>query len=117
LRAASSGIDAVLGLEVMRQVIYIDRLNIAPDGIFHLHPITRVLERNPLDAIVVLSHNKRSGRRNRSGGSIRIHRAASTAIRSLSVICGTGGIGRGSSRRRAMDSVVLSNLLRAGGWV
>lgn len=57
LAAASSGVHAVFRLEFRAQSINIDRFNIASDGIFHLDTIPRVLERDPLNTIVVLTND------------------------------------------------------------
>lgn len=72
LGATSSGINAILLLELGRQVIGSDRLNITPDGVLQLDTIARVLKRDPLDAIAVLPHNQRGGCWDRSGCSIRV---------------------------------------------
>jgi len=60
LAATGSRIYAVLRLEFRRQCVNIHRLDIASNRIFHLDAITRIFESNPLNSIVVLSHNQRS---------------------------------------------------------
>lgn len=72
LGAASARVYTVLGLEVLRQLVNIDRLDIAADGVLHLDPVARVLKRDPLHTILVLSHNKGSGGRNGTRRGIRV---------------------------------------------
>lgn len=61
LAAASTWVNAVLALKVGAQVVNVDSLNIAADGIFHLDTISRVLKGNPLNPILVLSDNQWCG--------------------------------------------------------
>ena len=57
-------IHAILILELGTERVHIDRLDIAPDAILHLYPISRVLKSNPLYPIAVLSDHKGSRGRN-----------------------------------------------------
>lgn len=66
LLAAGAWVDAVLVLEISAQLVDVDRLDIAADGILHLDAITRVLKGDPLNSIVVLSNHKWRSRWNRS---------------------------------------------------
>jgi len=72
LGAASARVYTVLGLEVLRQLVNIDRLDIAADGVLHLDPVARVLKRDPLNAVLVLSNNQRCGCRNGTRCSIGV---------------------------------------------
>lgn len=58
--AAGARIHTVLCLELLAEVVHINRFDIASDCIFHFHAVSRILERNPLYAIVILPYNKRS---------------------------------------------------------
>jgi hypothetical protein len=55
--ATCARVYAVLSLEVLRQLVDVDRLDIAANGVFHLDAITRVLERYPLHSVLVLPHD------------------------------------------------------------
>lgn len=55
LGAACAGVNAVLRLEVLGKFFDIDGLDVATDGVLHLDAVTRVLESNPLDPILVLA--------------------------------------------------------------
>lgn len=70
--AAGARVDTVLGFEVLGKLVNIDGLNITADGVLHLHPVARILESNPLNPVLVLSYNKRSGCGNRARSSIGI---------------------------------------------
>ena len=70
--AASSGVDTVLGLELWAQSINIDRFHIASDGVFHLNAVARILKRDPLHTIVILSHNKWCSCRNWTWSRVRV---------------------------------------------
>lgn len=74
--AAGSRINAIFGLELGRQMVHIDRFHITSDRVFHLHPISRILKRDPLHTIIVLAHHQRRGCGNRSWGCIRIRSAS-----------------------------------------
>jgi hypothetical protein len=56
---ASPGINAVLCSEVRAQLVRIHRFHVATYRVLHLDTITRILKRNPLNSIVVLSHYQR----------------------------------------------------------
>lgn len=59
LRAASARVDAVLRLEVARELVRVDRLDIAADSVLHLDAVARVFKCNPLHPIVILPHHER----------------------------------------------------------
>ena len=95
---ACSRIHAVLLLELCAEVISIHRLHVASDGVLHLDAVTRVLECDPLNAVVVLSHDKWGCRWNRSRCSVRV--------------------GAGSTRSSLMESVIRSGRSgRTSAWV
>lgn len=73
LGAACARVDAVLTLELLGQLIDIDGLNVAADGIFHLDSVARVFKRDPLNAVLILLDNKRCSGRNGTRCSIRVH--------------------------------------------
>lgn len=73
LIAASAGIHAVFLLKILGKLLDVDRLDVAPDGVFHLNSVARVLESNPLDAILVLPYNEWGGGRNGAWRSVRIN--------------------------------------------
>lgn len=73
LRAAGSWVNAILLLELGRQLIGIDRFNVASNGVLHLNSIAGVLESNPLNTIAVLSHNQWSSRGNGTWCGIRVN--------------------------------------------
>jgi len=60
LGATGARIDAVLSLEVLGKLINIDRLDVTADRVLHLDPVTRILECDPLYAILILPYYKRS---------------------------------------------------------
>jgi hypothetical protein len=66
LGAARPRVDTVLGLEVLGKIFDVDGFNVAADGVLHLDTVARVLERNPLNAVLVLSHDQRRGGGNRT---------------------------------------------------
>jgi hypothetical protein len=70
LAAAGSRINTIFRLEFWTQSLDIHRLDIAPNCVFHLNAVARVLECNPLNPIVILSHNKWCSRGNRAWRSI-----------------------------------------------
>lgn len=57
LAATSTRIDAIFRLEFWVELINIDGFDIASNGVFHLDTVSRVLKRNPLNAVVVLSNH------------------------------------------------------------
>lgn len=67
LGAACSRVDAVLLLKLWRQLVNVDRLDIAADRVLHLDPVPRVLESDPLNAIAVLPDHERGCRGDRPG--------------------------------------------------
>jgi hypothetical protein len=72
LGAASTRVHTVLSLEVLRKLVNIDRLDVAANSVLHLDPVTGVLKCDPLNTILVLSNNQRSGRRNGTRGSVGV---------------------------------------------
>ena len=72
LATARPRIDTVLGFEFWRQALHIDRFDVTSDRVFHLDAIARVLERNPLHAIAVLSNHERCRGGNGTWGSVGI---------------------------------------------
>lgn len=57
LGAASSGINTVLLLELGGELLNVDRLDIATDGVLHLDSVPGVFESDPLNTVAVLSDN------------------------------------------------------------
>ena len=76
--AAGARVDTVFVLEFRIQALDIDGFHIASDGVFHLDPVTRVFESDPLYTVVVLSNNERSRGWDWSGCCIGIHSACRT---------------------------------------
>lgn len=72
-RAAGTRVDAVVLLELRRQVVGRHRLDIATDRVLHLDAVAGVLESNPLHAVLVLAHNQRCCRRDRAGSGVGVH--------------------------------------------
>jgi hypothetical protein len=72
LSAARARVHAVLGPEVCRQFINVDRFNIAPNSVLHLHAITRIFESDPLHTALILPNDQRSCGRNRARCSIGV---------------------------------------------
>jgi hypothetical protein len=70
---ARTRVHTVFRLEVLWERFCVDRLDIASDCVFHLDAVSRILKRNPLYSVIVLSHHKRSGCGNRTWSSIWIH--------------------------------------------
>lgn len=62
LGAAGARVDAVLRLEVLRQGLDVDVLDVAADGVLHLDAVARVLEGYPLHAVGVLPDDEGRGR-------------------------------------------------------
>lgn len=79
LGAACSRVDTVLLLEFGGEIVSVDRFNIASNGVLHLDTVSRVLKRNPLNTIAVLSHNQRSSSGNGSWCSVGINSRCSVA--------------------------------------
>ena len=61
LGAAGARVDAVLSLEVLRQGLDVNVLDVAADGVLHLDAVAGVLEGDPLDAVCVLPDDERRG--------------------------------------------------------
>lgn len=70
---AGTWVHTVLCLELWWKCVCVYRLNVATNRVFHLHSVSRVLERNPLHAILVLSNDKRCCGRNWPRGSVGIN--------------------------------------------
>lgn len=77
LGAAGSGVNTVLRLELGRELIRVDRLDIATDGVLHLDAVARVLERDPLHSVLVLSDDQRCGGGDRAGRRVGVDAAGS----------------------------------------
>ena len=73
LCTACAGVDTVLCLELAGKFIDVDRLHIASNSVLHLDAIARILEGNPLDTILILSHDKWGCCRDWSRRSIRVY--------------------------------------------
>ena len=71
--AASARVYTVLSLEVLRELVNVDRLYVATNGVLHLDSVAGILKRDPLYTVLVLSHNKRSSGRNGTRRSIRVN--------------------------------------------
>ena len=80
--AARAWVNAVFGLEFRAQGIHADRLHVASDGVLHLDAIARILESNPLHAIIILSNNQRCSCWDWARGSIWVN-AARTSTRNV----------------------------------
>lgn len=76
LCAACARVNTVLGLEVRGKLIDVDRLYVTSNGVLHLDAIARVLKSNPLDTVLILSHNKWCCRRDGSGRSVGVDAGA-----------------------------------------
>lgn len=68
LSAACAWVNAVGRLELLAQFINVHRFDVASYRVLHLHAVARVLESDPLNAIVVLSHHEGCRRGYRTGG-------------------------------------------------
>jgi hypothetical protein len=77
LRAAGSWVNAVLSLEVWRKRVCVYRFNVTANRVLHLNPISRVLKRNPLNTILVLSDDEWSCCGNGTWSSVWVHAGAS----------------------------------------
>lgn len=64
---ARTRVDAVLLFEFRTELVDVDRLDVAADGVLHLDAISRVLECNPLYTGIVLAYNQWGGRRDGPG--------------------------------------------------
>lgn len=72
LSAACAWVNAVGRLELLAQFINVHRFDVASYRVLHLHAVARVLESDPLNAIVVLSHHEGCRRGYRTGGCTAI---------------------------------------------
>lgn len=100
LGAAGSGIDAVLLLELGRELISVDRLDIAANGVLHLNSVPGVLESNPLHTVAVLSDHKRGRRGDGPGSRIGIDtRSGVSRALELSAVLGVMSLGHGRGLR------------------
>lgn len=68
LAAAGARVHAVLRLEFGAERVDVDGFHVAPDRVFHLDAVPRVLEGDPLHAVSVLAHNERCRCRDRPWG-------------------------------------------------
>lgn len=101
LVAACARVDTVLRLEFLGQLVDVDGLDVAADGVLHLHPVATVLERNPLHAVLVLPYNEGRGCRNGTGRSVGVD----VCRRGSAIVHAWGADGRGLGRwlRRAQS--------------
>ena len=76
LLATGPRIHTILCFELCTQAVDVDGFHITPDSVFHLDPVPRVLESNPLDPIIVLTHHEGSGCGYRPRRRVRIHSAS-----------------------------------------
>lgn len=81
LGAARTWVHAVLGLELGRQLVGVDRLDIAADRVLHLDAIPRVLKGYPLHAISILANHQGSCGGNRARSGIGVNAAGGRARR------------------------------------
>lgn len=83
LRFAGSRVDAVRGLELISERVLVDRFDITTDRVLHLHAVSGVVERYPLDSVLILMNDLRSrgGYRARSCGLHRLCRRSKGHIR------------------------------------
>jgi hypothetical protein len=72
LVATCTRVDAVLCFEFLREFFNIDRLDITANGVFHLDSVSRILEGNPLDSILILPYYQWRSSRNGTGCSIGV---------------------------------------------
>jgi hypothetical protein len=72
LCTACAGVDAVLCLELAGEFVDVDRLHIASNSVLHLDTVARILEGNPLDTVLILTHDKWGCCRNRPRRSIGV---------------------------------------------
>jgi len=105
---ASAGIHAVFGLELLGQLVHVDRLDIASNRVFHLDTVPRVFESDPLDPVLVLSNYEWRGRVNRTRGSIGVH--CRTRCRTVMDTLSTSGRARRSSSGGAHSSTLALDL-------
>ena len=70
LRHASSGVNAVLRFELRTECVHTDRFDVATNRVLHLDSISRVLERDPLHSVVILSNHQGSRGRDGPGSGV-----------------------------------------------
>lgn len=70
--AACAGVNTVLGLEIRRKLINVDRLYVASNCVLHLDAIARVLKSDPLNTVLVLANNEWCCCRNRTRRSVGV---------------------------------------------
>jgi hypothetical protein len=90
LGAARPRIHAILRLEILGEAVHVDRFNIASDRILHLDPVSRVLERNPLDAVLILTNDEWRGGGNGSRRGVWVY--ARTCWRAMVNTCGISSV-------------------------
>lgn len=116
LVAAGARIDTVLGLELLRKLVDVDRLDIATDRVLHLYTISRVLECNPLHTVLILPHDKWGSGWDRTGRGIRVHArvVAGGRVHTTSATRGSSRspLRRTQSRRRSLQRSLVE--LRPG---
>lgn len=90
LGAACPRVNTVLSLELGRELIRVDRLHIASDRVLHLDTVPGIFERDPLNAVSILTNHEGSCGGNRPWSSIRVHTARGRACgrRQLTSILG-----------------------------
>jgi hypothetical protein len=71
--AASTRVNAVFGLELLRKTADVDGFDIAADGVLHLDAVSGVLESDPLNTILVLPDDKWRGSWDRTGRGIGVY--------------------------------------------
>lgn len=109
LRTAGPRINTVLGLEILGELIRVHRLHVAAYGVLHLDSITRILERDPLDAILVLPNHERCRCWDWTRCSVGIHSGVGTGWRRKSCAV-LRALRRSSSSERARCWRPLSHL-------
>lgn len=97
LGAACPRVNAVLLLELLRQLLRVHGLDIASNGVLQLDAIPRVLERDPLHTVAVLPDDGRGRGGDRSGRSVGVH--AGTRVAGALELAVVLGVVRGWHRR------------------
>lgn len=72
LGAARPRVNAILRLELLRETVHVHRFHVAPDGVLHLDSVSRVLESDPLHAVLVLPNNEGSRGGNGARRGVRV---------------------------------------------
>lgn len=73
LGTAGAWVHAILSLEILRQLVHVDRLDVAADRIFHLHTVARVFECDPLYTALVLPNDQWGSCWDGTRCSVRVH--------------------------------------------